>query len=244
LALATPISATSGVTSIFGGTYESGTVSGTATLNVLGGSIATGNQCVSGADVRLADTASINVISGSVGCIYAQSQGWVPFPYLPDISVNVFGGHVEQIWSYLSNTTINIFGGEIDHIHDSSSAFTMTNLYGGSIGRISSTYEEGTYNFFGYGFEVLPDPTARDRNILRGFWSDGTPFETNLRGDDSQWSFRFCSLETCDVTQRSNSVSLYTVAATVPEPGSVALLAAALFAIGTRRRTASRHHAT
>jgi hypothetical protein len=247
LASAVPINLNSGVSTVVGGTYESANLSGTATLNVLGGSLGS-TDCTGDGRVQMTQSSSMNVAGGDLTCIY--TGGRIGEPEDNAVSINVLGGHIGGIVSERSAALINVFGGVIDSIQDSNRGPTFTNLYGGQIGRISSTFEEGSYNFFGYGFELTclafnpRDPErCLNTNVLKGFWADGTAFETLIRGDDSTWNFSFCSFDTCDSSVREGAkVRLFTVPSTIPEPGTFALFAAALggIVVFRRRRNARR----
>ena len=246
LASAVPIQLNSGVSTVFGGTYESAQLSGTATLNVLGGSLGS-SDCTGDGRIHMTESSNINVAGGDLTCIY--TGGRIGEPEDNAVSINVLGGHIGGIVSERSAALINVFGGVIDNIHDSNRGETFTNLFGGQIGLISSTFEQGSYNFFGYGFELTclafspRDPErCQNTNILKGFWADGTAFETLIRGDDSTWTFLNCTLATCDPSVREQArVRLYTVPSSIPEPGTFALFAAALGGLALfRRRSAGQ----
>ena len=123
-------------------------------------------------------------------------------------SLSKSGGPTTWIYGY-DTSTLELSGGYTSWVQgENQSVFTIT---GGSFFLLYAL-DSSVFNLYGYGFEYVPAGSA---TMLSGYWTDGTPFEFQLR--------------------RVQLPDEHYVLHEIPEPSLVLFLA--LGSLGLRRRT-------
>ena len=176
-------------------------------------------------------TTQLNIADGgSVGNSFDAING---------SEVNISGGNVGDNFNALNGSEINISGGNVGNSFVANVA-SEVNISGGNVGDGFFALGGSEVNLFGTEFsldDVLLDDltlgetrTITDRDVtLSGLLADGSAFSFNLNTG-------FILGEDFFFTGSTLTVTLAPLAPPVPEPGSLALLAAGSALVAVRRR--------